>query len=129
MPCVVLAPRRSVVAEDIRDLQCWPGHARGLARQLDLQVFQWAFDLTQERGCDLAIAGGVLKLFVTQEHLDDADIGVVLEQVRGERVTTGITTLLINRTPIESITGIIPTMANPSISFGVCDASMMKRSS
>src|SRR5467141_3530216 len=27
-------PRRSVVAEDIRDLQCWTGHARGRLRRL-----------------------------------------------------------------------------------------------
>jgi hypothetical protein len=47
-----------VGAEDIRDLQ--GRHTRGLDGWTDLQILQWAFHLTQEFGCDLAIAGGVL---------------------------------------------------------------------
>ena len=129
MACVVAPPRRPVVAEDIRHLQGRPCHRRSLHGRIDVQILQRAFHLAQKFGCDLAVAGGVLQLFVAQEHLDDADILMMLEQVRGEGMATGIITLLINRTPIESTTGIIPTMANPSTSSGVCDASMMKRSS
>jgi len=81
-----VTPSRPVSAEDIRDLQGEASHARGLAGCLDLQVLQWAFHLMQELGRDLAIAGGVLELLVAQQHLDNADILVVLEQVGGEGV-------------------------------------------
>jgi hypothetical protein len=40
----------------------------------------------QELGRHLAVAGGVLELFVPQEHLDDTNILVVLEQVCGKGV-------------------------------------------
>ena len=80
-----VTPRRPVGAEDIRDLQ--GRHARGLDGRLDLQVLQWSFHLAQEFGRHLAITGGVLNFLVPQKHLDDANILVVLEQVRGEGMT------------------------------------------
>ena len=83
----------------------------------------------QKFGRNLAIAGGVLDLLVSQEHLDDADILMVLEQMRGEGVPTGIITLLMNRTPIEFTIDIILTTVSPSTSFGACDDNTMKRSS
>ena len=90
MTGVVLAPSWSVGAEDIRDLQRGARHARGLGGQLDLQVFQRAFHFMQEFGGDLAIAGSVLDLFVSQEHLDNADILMLLKQVRGEGMAQGM---------------------------------------
>jgi len=66
---------------------------------------------------------------VSEQHLDDADIYLLFKQVRRETVATGIITLLMNRNPIESTTGIIPTSASPSTSSGVCDGNPMKRSS
>ena len=44
----------------------------------------------QKLGRDLAIAGGVLELHMPQEYLDDSDILVMLEQVGGEGMSTGI---------------------------------------
>ena len=88
MACVVAAPRRPVVAKDIRHLQGRPCHRRRLDGRVDVQILKRAFHLVQKFGCDLAVAGGVLELFVAQEHLDDADILVVLEQVRGEGMPT-----------------------------------------
>ena len=75
---------RPVGAEDIRDLQGGARHARGLYGRPDLEVLQWAFHFAQELGRNLAIAGGGLELFVSQKHLDDANILVVLEQVRSK---------------------------------------------
>jgi hypothetical protein len=66
---------------------------------------------------------------VPEQALDMSKTQALFEQVRGKAVATGINTLLINRIPFESTTDIIPTMANRSTSSGVCDASMMKRSS
>jgi len=45
MSCVFNAPRRPVVAEDIRDLPQRPSHGRGLAQSLKIQILQGAFDL------------------------------------------------------------------------------------
>ena len=41
----------------------------------------------QELGRNLAVAGRVLQFFVAQQHLNDADILVMLEQVCGKGVT------------------------------------------
>jgi hypothetical protein len=66
-----------VGSEDIRDLQGRARHALGLSRRLEFQILQWAFNLMQELGRNMAIAGGILEALVTQEHLDDTDILVV----------------------------------------------------
>ncbi len=86
MSCVVLPPRRPVVAEDVRDLPRRPAHGRGSVQGLRIQILQGAFDLAQQTRCHLAVAGGILELFVAEQDLDDADILVVLEQVCGERM-------------------------------------------
>ena len=92
VPGVGSAPRRPMAAEDIRDLQRWTGHGRGLLRRR--RVFRgllWGFPgllarLRQqvERAVDAGDhAGGVV---VTQKCLDDSDIGAALEQMGGEAV-------------------------------------------
>ena len=83
MTGVFVPPRWSVVAEDLRNLERRSGHVRRLDGWMDIQVLQWPFDLAQALGCNLTVARCVLELFVTQKHLDDADILVVLEQMCG----------------------------------------------
>ena len=84
MTGVLVPPRARVVTEDIRNLQGRPSHARGSDRWLDIQIFQWAFHLLQAFGRYLAVAGRILNFLVAQQHLDDTDILVLLEQVCGK---------------------------------------------
>ena len=101
------APRRPVVAQDIRDLQRWTGHCRGLRRRLRLlavlrsfppgpltrwpcQPVERALDGGNHAGGDVEIAYGRFQFLVTQEHLDLSDMRVVLEQVSGEAVAQGM---------------------------------------
>lgn len=92
-------------------------------------MLEWTGDVTQSAGGNLAVQSRGFEFLVTKQHLDHADIDTLLQQMGRERMATGIITLLMNRIPIESTTGIIPTPARPSASSGVCDGSPMKRSS
>ena len=87
MTGVGFTPSRAVGAEDIRDLQGGASHRRRLSRRGERQILQGAFHLASERGGDVAIAGGVLDLLMSQEHWDDADVLVVLEPVGVKGVT------------------------------------------
>src|SRR3546814_20933310 len=40
--------------------------------------------------CDLRVKGGGVECGMTEQHLDDADIDAILEQVRGEAVAQGV---------------------------------------
>ena len=72
------APQRlAVVAEDVRDLDA--GHDA-----LEVQILERSLDLAQQVRGDVAVAHGVGDLLVTQQHLNDPDIFVALEQVSGE---------------------------------------------
>ena len=82
MPATGLTPRRSMVAEDVRDLQA--SHRSRSDRQH--QVFQWTGHLAECAGCHVAIACGGLQLAVSEQHLDHADIDLVLQQVGGKAV-------------------------------------------
>jgi hypothetical protein len=66
---------------------------------------------------------------VTQEHLDDTDVLVMLEQMRGKGVATSIVTLLMIRGLFKSTTGTIRTMASSSTLSAACDVNAMKHSS
>jgi len=94
-------PGGAMVAEDIRDLQPWTGHRCGRLCQLwcfDLrplprrrrQEIERALDLGDHPGGDPCIAGRHIQLAVPEHGLDDADIDVVLQQVRGEAMTQGM---------------------------------------
>src|SRR6476659_5099242 len=103
------APRRPVVAEDIRDLQLRTGHCGGLRRRLLraarlcarlrgflLRLFglpAWlcqhverALDVGAHAGGDTGIARCRIELLMPQERLDDSDIGAALEKVRRKAV-------------------------------------------
>ena len=95
-PGVGSTPRRPVVAEDIRDLQRWTGHGRGR------YAGGWSFLLLGVMRRDSGRAGSStraimlvatlrvarrrVELGVAEQHLDHADIDVLLEQVGGEAV-------------------------------------------
>ena len=86
MPGTGITPRRSMVAEDVRDLQAATRRSGGWQRQ----VFQRTGHLAERAGCHVAVACGGLQLAVTQQHLDHADIDLVLQQVGGKAVTQGV---------------------------------------
>jgi len=92
MASVGLTPRRSVVAEDTRDLQSRARHARralgGCFRLLELErdMLQRAHDFTDHLGGDTGIECRVVELGVTEQHLDHPNVGVLLEQMGGEAV-------------------------------------------
>ena len=72
---------------------------------------------------------GGAQVFVTQLFLHGADIHAPFQQVGGEAVATGITTLPINRDAITFTILITPTTANRLSSFVVCVAKVTKLSS
>jgi hypothetical protein len=88
---VGLPPRRPVVAEDIRDLQRWPGHGRralrrrpffpALARLLASlrQEIERALDAGNHAGGDARVARRGVQVIVTQKCLNDSDIGATLK--------------------------------------------------
>ena len=70
-------------AEDLRDLQSRTLHAGALRGWHGLQ---WADDFAQDLGGHVRIHRGGLELLVPEQDLDDADIDLLLEQVRGKTV-------------------------------------------
>jgi len=85
MAAVGVTPSGPVVAEDIRDLQSRTGHVCRLSRWLvDLGLRQGepverTHHHAKRVGGDLGIARGRVELGVTEQNLDDPDVGVVLE--------------------------------------------------
>src|SRR6185503_2781406 len=90
------APCWSMIAEDIRDLQCRTRHAGralgGWLDPLDLtgDMLQRAHDLLDRLGGDASIESGGVELGVPEQHLDHPDIDVLLKQVGGEAVPQGV---------------------------------------
>ena len=86
------APRRSVAAEDIRDLQRRTRHARRASGgrldllELERDVLERAHDLADRLGGDAGVERRGVELGVAEQHLDHADIDVLLEQMGGEAV-------------------------------------------
>src|SRR6266568_6312202 len=58
--------------------------------ELERDVLQRAHDLTDRLGGDAGIERRGVELGVTEQHLDDADIDVLLEQVGGKAVPQGV---------------------------------------
>src|SRR5262245_30070071 len=87
-----VAPCRSMAAEDIRDLQNRARYARralaGRSHLLELErdMLQWADHLLDRLGGNPRIERRVLELGVTEQNLDHANVGVLLEQMGGEAV-------------------------------------------
>src|SRR5216683_2916135 len=93
MAGIGLTPGRSMVAENIRDLQNRARHARralcGRLGTLELlrDMLQRAHDLTDRLGGDPRIERRVLEFGVTEQHLDHPNVGVVLEQMGGKAMS------------------------------------------
>jgi hypothetical protein len=90
------APCRSMIAEDIRNLQSRARHKRSASAgwpdllELERDVLQRAHDLTDRLGGDAGIERRDVELGVTEQHLDDADIDVLLDLVGGKAVPQGV---------------------------------------
>jgi hypothetical protein len=90
MAGIGFAPSRSMIAENIRDLQRRTRHAsRALSWPLSLlarDVVERAHDLADGLGGDARIERCGIEPGVPEQHLDHSDIDVLLEQVGGEAV-------------------------------------------
>ena len=91
-----LTPFYAMAAEDIRNLQ---GRARqkrpasaGRPDLLELErdVLQRAHDFADRLGGDPGIERSGVELGMSKQHLNHADIGVLLEQVGGEAVPQSV---------------------------------------
>ena len=81
---LVMPQDRPVGAEDIRDLQGGALHARlrcGRGTWL-----QWTDHLAQDLGGNVSVEGCRLKLLVTEQNLNNADIHLLLKEVGGKTV-------------------------------------------
>jgi hypothetical protein len=82
-------PSRPVGAEDIRDLDGGRGKASHVLRRRPHprdEMFERAGDLTERLEGDARIERGGIELLVPEQHLDYANVGLLLQQMRGEAV-------------------------------------------
>src|SRR6266851_9924427 len=92
MAGIGLTPCRSMDAEDIRELQRRARHARralaGRPGLLELagDMLQRAHDLADRLGGDARIERRRVKLGVTEQNLNHANVDVLLEQMGGKAV-------------------------------------------
>src|SRR5712671_4964259 len=94
-----VAPCRTMAAEDIRDLQRRTAHGRrSLRRRPDFpalagllaslrQQIERARDARDHASGDTRVVRRRIQFVVTQERLDDSNVGAALEQVGGEAVS------------------------------------------
>src|SRR5712672_966683 len=92
MPAVGRAPGRTMVAENVRDLQSWSSHGRRLWRRglllvlprapvaRSAQGIEWALDLGNHPSRHATVARRRLKLVVSEQRLNQPDIRAALEQ-------------------------------------------------
>ena len=102
MAAFLPSPSRPGGAEDIRHLQVG-AHGARLGRSLALDG---AHHLAQQLGGHVRVHRRGVDLLVPEQHLDDADVLLLLEQVGGKAVAQGITTLPITRGLRECVTSI-----------------------
>ena len=87
MAAIGLTPGGPVVAENIRNLQSWTEHERGvLLRRLVLlvlldQLIERAHDLGDQVGGHARVVGGRIQSLVAEKSLNHPDIELALEQV------------------------------------------------
>ena len=81
-------PCRTMVAEDVRNLQSWTGHwCRRLLRRLvllgpeGLQPIKWAHHFADDVGCHARVECGGIQLGVPEKHLDDAHIDFFFQEM------------------------------------------------
>src|SRR5216684_3596383 len=107
--CIGLPPSRSMVAEDIRDLQGGTSHdRRGLCRRLLLRCqrrepIQRAHDRADHVGGYLRVERGGIEPGMSEQNLDQTHIGFLFEQVGGKAVAQCVRRhSLLDRRPIGS---------------------------
>lgn len=89
---VGLVPCRTMAAENIRDLQSRARHRRQPSArclnllELDRDVLQRAHDRIDGLVGHTCVERRILKLGVAEQNLDHPDVGVLLQQMRGEAV-------------------------------------------
>ena len=88
MARIGFTPSGAVVAEDIGALQRWPRHAgpsRSVGRRLQVQVkmLERANHLAQHPVGNVGIGLGGSELLVSEQHLDEPDIDLMLKEVCG----------------------------------------------
>src|SRR5450631_2596473 len=92
MTGIGFTPRRSVVAENIRDLQPWTRHARRASGgrlglfELARDAIERAHDLPDGIGGDARIERRGVELGVPQQDLDHPNVDILLQQVGGKAV-------------------------------------------
>jgi hypothetical protein len=77
------APRRSMIAEDVRNLQRGTGQVRrGLRGRLHRRdgLLERAGDFAKRLEGDTGVERGRIELLVPEQHLDHADVGLLLER-------------------------------------------------
>ena len=91
VPVIGAPPRRSVVAEDIRDFQHRARHDRGPLRRRRVfpvllgllarlrQQIEWALDASDHAGGDAGVARCRVQFVVPEQGLDDANIGAAFK--------------------------------------------------
>ena len=80
----------AVAVENVGDLQTRARHwsvAGGATFHQQLELLERAGDSPDGLGGDAGIERGGVELGMAEQHLDDADIDILLEQVRGKTVS------------------------------------------
>src|SRR5437660_10346543 len=96
MPGIGLAPGGPVAMEDVCDLQPLAAHGprlhscSGSPFSRRREPVEWAGHGADRGVGDTGITGCGVELGVTEQYLDDADVGVLFEQVGGEAVPQGM---------------------------------------
>jgi hypothetical protein len=92
MPGIGLAPGGPMAVKDVCDLQSRAAHRRRTTLRVGLLTGQRCEPVERagyfaDRGVgDARVKGRGVELGMAEQHLDDADIGVLFQQVRGEAV-------------------------------------------
>ena len=98
MTTIGVTPAKSVIAENVRDLQSKTGHGPALLRRRSLlaallalaarlaQVVERTDDVRDHAGGDPRIARRRLQLRMSEQRLDCSDVGTAVKQVRRERM-------------------------------------------
>jgi len=95
MPRVSQTPSGAVVAEDVRDLQRWPGHPTALRRRSFIrlvltaphfplrlrQLRERALDGRDHAGGHARVTRRRLKFVVSEQSLDNSDVSTAFEQM------------------------------------------------
>lgn len=93
VPCMYGPVGGAGSAEDVGDLDRG-AHGSAVGRDLCLleqpELVERARDGAHRPGRDLGVEGGVVELRMSEQDLDDADVGAVPQQVGGEAVAQGV---------------------------------------